>query len=123
MSLFDAEFCNKWIRKTPADHGVVTVSGTFVFWGLIFLTFTVLVAIFVKEKPIDKDDKPPQIVETYKSMGRICMLDPVKILFLIHFTSKIGTGASGELAMLKLTERGVSRANMALLSRNGSLIK
>ena len=72
----------------------------------------------MKSEKVDKDEpRPPPIFETYKTMGKIMFLKPVKMLLLVWFTCNIGSMASGEIAMLKLTERGVSRANMALLSR------
>ena len=39
------------------------------------------------------------------------------------FTTNIGISSSGELAMLKMTERGLSRASLALLSSMLSPIK
>lgn len=116
MALYSPDFCNKWFRSTPEDVGLVSVHGTFAFWGGVFIVVTILIAIFKTEKKLDLSESPPKIVETYQTMGRIMLLKPVKILVLIWFTCNIGTAASGEIAMLKLTERGVSRANMALLS-------
>ena len=117
MALYSSEFCNKWLRTTPSDQGVVTIKGTFAFWGCVFLIITTLVALLKSEKNEKEDSKPPSILQTYKTMVKIMFLKPVKILLLVWFTCNIGSMASGEIAMLKITERGVSRANMALLSR------
>lgn len=117
MALYSSEFCNKWLRTVPSDQGVVTIKGTFAFWGCVFLIITTLVALLKSEKNEKEDSKPPQILQTYKTMVKIMFLKPVKILLLVWFTCNVGSMASGEIAMLKITERGVSRANMALLSR------
>ena len=121
MALYSADFCNKWLRSTPRDVGMVSISGTFAFWGWVFIAMTTAIVIGKREQEAANDDgeTPPPTLETYKTMVRIFLLRPVRILLLLWFTCKIGSAASGEIAMLKLTERGVSRANMALLSRHG----
>lgn len=118
MALYSADFCNTWLRRTPRDVGMVSVGGTFAFWGWVFIALTTAIVICKREREAANEDEetPPPTLETYKTMVRIFLLRPVRILLLLWFSCKIGSAASGEIAMLKLTERGVSRANMALLS-------
>ena len=57
MALYSADFCNKWFRVplgNPArDVGMVTVSGTFTFWGGMFIIFTILIdAVFYRTYPL-----------------------------------------------------------------------
>ena len=145
MSLYSADFCNKWLRTVPSDKGVVTIENAVLFYALIFLVVTTLIAIFKKEKDLKTNDKPPTIFTTYKTMLKVIflgldsifsieiisdlsrifesLLEPVKLWLLVLFTTNIGISASGELAMLKMTERGLSRASLALLSSMLSPIK
>lgn len=123
MSLYSADFCNKWLRTVPSDKGVVTIEDAVLFYALIFLVVTTFIAIFKKEKDLKSNDKPPSIFTTYKTMLKVIFLEPVKLWLLVLFTTNIGISASGELAMLKMTERGLSRASLALLSSMLSPIK
>lgn len=117
MSLYDAEFCNKWLRTVGnySSEGMISIKGFFAFWGLTFLVITVLVTLLKSEKH-DESVKPPPVRETYGTMWKIIRLYPVKILLGLWFTCNISSAAAGEATLLKLTERGMSRANMALLS-------
>ena len=149
MSLYSADFCNKWLRTVPSDKGVVTIEDAVLFYALIFLVVTTLIAIFKRERDLKTNDKPPTIFTTYKTMLKVIFLgldsiflvrsiqnssnvlriifesmkEPVKLWLLVLFTTNIGISSSGELAMLKMTERGLSRASLALLSSMLSPIK
>ena len=74
MSLYSADFCNKWLRTVPSDKGVVTIEDAVLFYALIFLVVTTLIAIFKKEKDLKTNDKPPTIFTTYKTMLKVIFL-------------------------------------------------
>jgi len=116
MSLYSPEFCNKWLRSVPSNKGVITPADAIFAYAIIFLVVTVAVAFLKTEKALTNTSKPPPVMKTYKTMSRIVQLPPVRQWVFILFTIKIGTAAAGELAMLKMTERGLSRASLALLS-------
>ena len=74
MSLYSADFCNKWLRTVPSDKGVVTIEDAVLFYALIFLVVTTLIAIFKKERDLKTNDKPPTIFTTYKTMLKVIFL-------------------------------------------------
>ena len=93
----------------------MTTAGYFAFWGASFIILTVLIAALKSEKD-DESLKPPPLKETYKTMLAIFKLHSVKTLILLWFTCNIGSAVAGEASMLKLTERGLSRSTLALLT-------
>ena len=112
MSLYSPEFCNKWLRSVPSDRGVISASDAILAYSIVFLVITILVA-FLKTEKVDDSEKPPPMIETYKTMSKIMFLPPVRQWIFILFTVKIGTAAAGELAMLKMTERGLRKMDQA----------
>ena len=67
----------------------------------------------LKTEKVDDSEKPPPMIETYKTMSKIVFLPPVRQWIFILFTVKVGTAAAGELAMLKMTERGLRKMDQA----------
>jgi len=115
MALSDPEFCNKWLRSESSPNPMITTASFFAFWGTAFIGLTILIAALKSEKN-DVSLKPPPLKETYKTMVDIFKLSSVKTLVLLWFTCNIGSAVAGEASMLKLTERGMSRSTLALLS-------
>lgn len=91
MSLYSADFCNKWLRTVPSDKGVVTIENAVLFYALIFLVVTTLIAIFKKEKDLKTNDKPPTIFTTYKTMLKVIFLglDSIFSIEIISDLSRI----------------------------------
>jgi len=84
------------------------------FWGVVFLIVTTLVGIFKTE---DKDDDSiPGVVETYRQVFQLLKVKNVQKYILFAMTSRIGLCAADSLTGLKLVEKGVPKANLALLA-------
>ncbi|GAB4813183.1 hypothetical protein N2152v2_000229 [Parachlorella kessleri] len=50
LALSDPDFCNKYLRSgVPHEKGILTLSGYLRFWGWVYLTFTLLLALFKRE--------------------------------------------------------------------------
>ena len=102
------------------DAGVIDLAQFFLFWGIVFIVTTIIIAIFKKEKNqqlTHKDDKEndgeePQeepdlgIVETYKVIWKIICNPLVTPLIIFLFTAGIGFTASESISSLRLIDAG-----------------
>lgn len=118
LALESVDFSNNYLRPLIGlqnqDYGVMTLSRFMFFWGVVFLIVTTLVGIFKKE---DKDDPDiPGVVDTYKQVFQLLKVKNVQRYILFALTSRIGLCAADSLTGLKLVEKGVPKANLALLA-------
>lgn len=122
-----ADFCNKYLRSEPQTAGMVTLSGFLYFWGIIFLITTTLVWLLKKEQRVEPHHKQEKksdddyssdlnVVDTYKLLLKIFKLRTIQLTVLVLLTCKIGFSASDAVSGLKLIERGVPKAQLALLA-------
>nr|CAD7447878.1 unnamed protein product [Timema bartmani] len=119
VGLESAEFCNTYLRSTPADTGIITLPGFLYFWGLVFLATTTLVALFKTERPCDHPSHPEQemgIMQTYHLLWKIIQLPSIRTTILILLTCKIGFSACDSVSSLKLIDAGVPKEKLALLA-------
>jgi MFS transporter, PAT family, solute carrier family 33 (acetyl-CoA transportor), member 1 len=114
MAANSADFCNKYIRSTPSDVGLVTLGGFMSFWGWAFLATTCYIIAFKQEAgdgatvagrgggggggggysaPGAVPESEMGVVETYKAMWSIVRLPAVMSLILFLMTSKVGFAA------------------------------
>nr|CAG4641622.1 EOG090X04K8 [Eurycercus lamellatus] len=115
------DFCNKYLRNEPQSVGMLTLSGFLYFWGIVFLVTTTFVFFLKKEKNEQKNSNDDgelnlSILDTYKLLMRIFRLRTIQITVLVLLTCKIGFSASDALSGLKLIEKGVPKAQLALLA-------
>jgi len=97
------------------SYGLVTLSGFLMFWAVVFVGATTLVAIF-KSETEDGEEEELGIVETYQTLWKIVTLPlmPAMVAFLL--TSKVGFSAADSVTSLKLIERGVPKDKLAMLA-------
>jgi len=115
LAFSSAEFCNKYIRFTPLDEGLVTLSGFMFFWGIVFIVTTTLVWLLKHEKE-DNDVEDHGIIGTYLLLIKIVKKPAVQELIVILLTVKIGFAAADAVTGLKLIEAGVKKETLALLA-------
>jgi len=124
-------WCLGYILYTVMDDaGVIDLAQFFLFWGIVFIVTTIIIAIFKKEKNqqlTHKDDKEndgeePQeepdlgIVETYKVIWKIICNPLVTPLIIFLFTAGIGFTASESISSLRLIDAGVPKGRIARVS-------
>lgn len=119
LALSSADFSNKYLRTQPLDDGVVTFSGFFYFWGIVFLVTTTLVGLFKREKSeieLHGEESVEGIVDGYKTLMKILRCPSILRLMVILLTFKVGFSAADSVTGLKLIEAGVPKENLALLA-------
>ncbi|XP_076645880.1 acetyl-coenzyme A transporter 1 [Halictus rubicundus] len=119
MALESAEFCNSYLRSTPSDEGILTLSGFLRFWGWVFVIATTLLALF-KHEGIEKVHKNEElsadIKHAYKSLWNIVKLPSIKTMIVLLLTAKIGFSACDAVTGLKLVEAGIPKEKIALMA-------
>ena len=114
-------WCLGYILYTVMDDaGVIDLAQFFLFWGIVFIVTTIIIAIFKKEKNqqlTHKDDNENDgeehqeepdlgIVETYKVIWKIICNPLVTPLIIFLFTAGIGFTASESISSLRLIDAG-----------------
>ncbi|CAF0992405.1 unnamed protein product [Rotaria sordida] len=116
------DFTNRYIRQPLnmelQSNGLITLPGFLLFWGIIFIISTTLVALIKHEIDENYDSHEPHfgLTETYKVLLKIFRLSSVRSIALILLTAKIGFAATDAMTGLELIERGVARDSLALLA-------
>jgi len=118
LALESADFCNTYLRSEPQTDGLVTLSGFFYFWGIVFLVTTTLIMIFKHEVTNRLPEDVPEmgVLKTYSMLYRIFHLPSVRLFALVLLTCKIGFSVTDSATGLKLIESGVHKENLALLA-------
>nr|CAG4650903.1 EOG090X04K8 [Simocephalus serrulatus]SVE94181.1 EOG090X04K8 [Simocephalus serrulatus] len=125
MAFESAEFCNKYLRSEPQPVGLFTLADFLYFWGIIFFITTTLVWFLKREDndaqqdQLDNADNAEQnlsILESYKLLLKILKLPAIQWTVVILLTCKIGFSASDAVSGLKLIEKGVPKAQLALMA-------
>jgi len=101
------------------SYGLVTLSGFLMFWAVVFLITTTLVAIFKSESNScegDSDEPELGVVETYSMMFSIVKLKVMPACIAMLLTSKMGFAAADAVTGLKLVEAGVPKDRLAMLA-------
>jgi len=108
--------------------GYITFSQFLIFWGIVFLITTTLIAIFKKEKNSagassvgpDGEEIAPEpelgLVDTYKMLWRIVRHPLMPVMILLLLTMSFGFAATEGMTSLKLIERKVPKDKIAMLS-------
>ncbi|XP_078374420.1 acetyl-coenzyme A transporter 1-like [Oculina patagonica] len=119
LALSSTEFSNKYLRTQPLPYGVITFSGFFYFWGIVFLVTTTLVGLFkceISEKELHGEESVDGIVDGYKTVMKILRRPSILRFVAILLTFKVGFSAADAVTGLKLVEAGVPKENLALLA-------
>jgi len=115
LAFSSAEFCNKYIRSTPHEFGIITVAGFLFYNSIVFLITTTLLWLFKHEKDV-KESHYHSIASTYLMLLKIAKLPAVQELVFILLTVRIGFAASDAVTGLKLIEAGVKKETLALMA-------
>lgn len=119
LALSSADLSNRYLRTEAQSTGVVTISGFFYFWGIVFLVTTTLVGFFKREKSeqeLHGEESVEGIVDGYKTLVKILRCPSILKFMVILLTFKIGFAAADSVTGLKLIEAGVPKENLALLA-------
>lgn len=111
LALESPEFCNKYLRQVPSDHGVLSMGTYMGFWGLVMFTTTVVLLFFKREKK-DEDVGNPR--EVFMQMKQIVQRPPMFKLILFLLIHKIGFSVNDNVTGLKLLEKGFQKEDLAL---------
>ena len=93
LALTSADLSNKYLRTEPQLTGVVTFSGFFYFWGIVFLVCTTLVGLFKREKSekeLHGEEAVEGIVDGYKTLVKIMRRPSILKFIFVLLTIKVG---------------------------------
>jgi PAT family acetyl-CoA transporter-like MFS transporter 1 len=74
---------NKYFRSQPIDAGLITLGGYMRFWGVVFVLFTVWLAVVKREDAVSEDDPDMDVKKVYKVMWSIVRLKSESILAMV----------------------------------------
>lgn len=116
LALESRDFCVNYLGQNDA---LVTLPSYLYFWGIVFIITTSLVWLLKSEGDSDgnEGDEPDfGLGGTYLMLFRLLNMDSIKTLIIVLLTCKIGFAAADSLTVLKITEAGVPKEKLALLS-------
>ncbi|KAG5681678.1 hypothetical protein PVAND_011091 [Polypedilum vanderplanki] len=109
-----------FLHFMPRNQGLFTLSGFLMFWAIIYLLITILIAIFksenVKHHKKLHETTDYGIKRAYSDLVDIIKLKPVIQLCTMIFTIETCFAACGAITSLKLIEYGVPKDKFALLT-------
>ncbi|KZV95602.1 MFS general substrate transporter [Exidia glandulosa HHB12029] len=108
LAFNNVEFTSKW--GIPR----LTLTTYMGFWSIMCIAVTLILLFLKKEDPVPSDDPDLNLKKVYGIMWKICKLKNVQLLLLLHFVAKIGFQANDAVTSLKLVEKGMSEADLAL---------
>ncbi|KAJ2703058.1 hypothetical protein FB645_004050 [Coemansia sp. IMI 203386] len=118
LALNSVEFSNKYIYSTAHEQGFLQLGPYMSFWALIYVLVTLYLILFKKEtRPTGEDAEQESeygLVETYKTIWRICKLPHMRLFIVVLLFSKIGFIPNDSITKLKLIEHGLHKEDMAL---------
>ncbi|KAJ2004451.1 hypothetical protein GGI04_002605 [Coemansia thaxteri] len=114
LALNSAEFSNKYIFSSPREEGFLQLGPYMAFWALMYVVVTLYLIVFKVEETSTSDEADYGIVDTYKTIWRICKLPHMRQFIAVLFFAKLGFIPNDSTTQLKLIERGLHREDMAL---------
>ena len=125
-------WCLGYILYTILDDaGIIDISQFLLFWGIVFIVTTLIIAIFKKENNqhlLEKQEKGKEgneeqveepelgIVQTYQVIWKLLCHPLVPPLILFLFTAGLPIAASESISTLRLITAGVPKGRIARLS-------
>lgn len=120
LVLESKEFCNKFIFSELRNEGLITISGFLKFFGVAFIAFTVLIAIFKRENAdtVQELESHPDygVKKAYPTLWRVLKMKPIILLGCLLFSTYAVFAPSDSIAILKLIDHGVPKDKIAMLS-------
>ncbi|KAI8918592.1 acetyl-coenzyme A transporter 1-domain-containing protein [Powellomyces hirtus] len=113
LALNSSEFCNKYLRSTPQELGVLALGSYLKFWGVMFLLCNAWL-IFVKSEKPDQTETIEDIKTVYHTIWKVCRMPHMKKLIGVLMVAKIGFIANEAVTPLKLLDKGLKKEDMAL---------
>lgn len=115
------EFCNEYIFSEPHDTGLFTMSSFLLFWGIVYLSITLLVAVFKHERDEFgqeqlKDHPDYGITRAYPILLQLLKFKPVILLGSMIFSVEGAFAAWENIMSLKLIDYGVPKDKIAFFS-------
>ncbi|KAJ3187267.1 hypothetical protein HK101_009386 [Irineochytrium annulatum] len=113
LALNSSEFCNKYLRSTPQDLGVLQLGWYLQFWGVMFLVCNMWL-VFVQKEAEDHVEVVSEIKTVYRHIVQVCLMPHMKWFILVLLIAKIGFIANDSVTGLKLLEKGFHKEDLAL---------
>jgi PAT family acetyl-CoA transporter-like MFS transporter 1 len=114
-ALSDATWCHRHLGF-PTGTILLTLENFMSASGWVFIVLTFLVWVFKVEKPIDPEDEPEGLVETYAHVVSMFRLKAIQQIFFILVTCKIPFAPADSVSGFKLQEYGMPKADIATIS-------
>lgn len=114
-ALSDATWCHRHLGL-PVGTVFLTLDTFMKVSGWVFLILTLLVWALKTEKPIDPEDEPDGLIQTYVHVGSMFRLKAIQQIIFILFTCKIAFAPADSVAGFKLQEYGMPKADIATIS-------
>jgi PAT family acetyl-CoA transporter-like MFS transporter 1 len=115
IALSDSTWCRRYLGFDKGET-LVSLPGFMIFWGVVFIVVTILVWVFKEEAPLDADEEPLGLIDTYKEVIAICRLKNVQYLCIVLLTCKIAFAPADSVFSFKLQEYGFPKSDIATIS-------
>lgn len=127
-------WCLGYILFTVLEsYEVLDLSQFLLFWGIVFLITTTLIAIFKNEKHTgsdgstvtpevtsdgDAEHEQPDLglIETYKVLWKMLKHPLIQIMIFLLFTFSFGFSAADSITNLKMIQNGVPREKITMMA-------
>jgi len=115
ITLSDAPWCHRHLGMARGKT-LLTLETFMSASGWVFVVITVLLWVFKTERPIDPEDEPDGLVETYKHVASMFRLKSIQQMTFILITCKIAFGPADAVAMMKMQEYGMPKTDLSVVS-------
>jgi MFS transporter, PAT family, solute carrier family 33 (acetyl-CoA transportor), member 1 len=120
LMLESKDFCNKYIFSEPREEGLLKLSSFLVFWGIAFLSVTLIVVVFKREKNENLQELENHLdfgfKKAYPVLWKIVNLKPILKTAAILMTFDMAVAAVDVISTLKLIEYGISKDVIAIFN-------
>eukprot|EP01134_Creolimax_fragrantissima_P001926 CFRG1926T1 len=110
LSFNSADFCNKFIRSTPSEHGMLLLGPYMQFWGVLSFLASFWLLIAKTERPTKVDIT---VRESYRTMWHVVSKPNVRKLCCVLLLYKIGFMANDAVSGLLLIQKGFKKEDLA----------
>jgi len=115
LALNSPEFSNAYLRSVPQSTGVVSIGGYLAFWGIVYIVFTMLLALFKHEKEIELEAADLDVASVYRQILSIIKLPAMQTYMIVLMICRLGFVVADSITPLKLVEKGFRKDNLAVL--------
>ncbi|RKP02818.1 hypothetical protein CXG81DRAFT_6401, partial [Caulochytrium protostelioides] len=116
LALNSTEFCNKYLRTTPMDQGVLQLGGYLMFWGICYLLCDVFLLFYDENRnqQSQDEDEDSGLRKVYTDIIRVIRMPHMLRLIAVLMVAKIGFVANEAVTGLRLLELGLQKEDLAL---------